>query len=1025
MKLKLWHLSKKTTIWLYRFFEALVAFVLVVVSLGFWKLYTEPMDAKFLLPPVSAALLPKGTEYSLDVGSAVLSADFNEAGLFHLHMRDVRLIRPDKTVAIDLPTADLSYGLWHVLTLNYIPNKLTITSPDIRMVVDPNGRWLLQASPTAEVQTTHTTELPKLRRILKHALSFDNIEITDGVLMLEDMALGQKLSVPHFEVKLRRHYGFRHMGHLNAVAQVSDHLMDIKAKAVYNRWKNNLNVEMGVTPIYISRWGRFGKLLEGLDIPVSAVISADFDTKKSSQNIAESLSKAKFQMKSLAGGTIRLPSPIKNTYDVKSVEINGAISSGFKTLKIAKSQAKLVSGVPADVEVEVKGVDKFLKTHEVSDVETTLKAVVKNVALEDVPKLWPVEQGPDAHAWVRNHLSGGRVPQADFILTFKGDEVVDVFGDVRTTGVRVDYLPKMPALEDVSAEVLLYLDKVKILGNKGHAGKVNLVNADLTIGPIGDDAHLKLALDVTGPVSEMLLAINQKPLQLLKPVDLNWKKIAGTAETHVQLDFPLDENRLVKELLVDVSAVGKNLGMQIPKLPFALSNGKMDLMVNNEKLSLDGTVAFENQPVQFSWIENFNPTSGANSIFEVKGDIEAKSVTPWVADIEKYITGVVPFEVTLKRYDKKQIWTGNLLADLSTTITELHPLALIKKDKEPAQLIINLERAANDWASGLGHFELLGEAEGKKMELKGSVGWGDEWNIELKKVLAKNNNFAGQMTYKPDKFSLVLNGESWNLSKIKEWPLLTQKQTKTDVATLLPKDIFVQVDLKKLILNPNKHIEGIVCKADRKGNVWNTFHIQALCGDPLVVFYNAETREFSGSLPSLGDLLTYVGASDRFSGGQVVVKATQDQKGVIKGNIMVDKTELNETGFMLQAVSILGIVDAIRGKNIVFDEIQIPLELTPEGILTLTDAYAASSNIGVTFRGTINLDAMDLSGAVVPAYAVNSLPGKIPLIGALFRDGEGGGLLSVKYSVTGKVTDPEVEFHPLSSIVPGVLGKIF
>ena len=192
-----------------------------------------------------------------------------------------------------------------------------------------------------------------------------------------------------------------------------------------------------------------------------------------------------------------------------------------------------------------------------------------------------------------------------------------------------------------------------------------------------------------------------------------------------------------------------------------------------------------------------------------------------------------------------------------------------------------------------------------------------------------------------------------------------------------------------------------------------------------MLFYNKENREFSGSFPDLGRLLVHTGISDRFAGGQVVVKATQDKAGKIKGNIMVDKTELNETGFMLQAVSILGIVDAIRGKNIVFDEIQIPLEFAPEGVLTLDNAYAASSNIGVTFYGTINLDQLELSGSVVPAYMVNSLPGKIPLIGALFRDGEGGGLLSVKYSVTGKITEPEVNFHALSSMAPGVLGKIF
>ena len=118
-------------------------------------------------------------------------------------------------------------------------------------------------------------------------------------------------------------------------------------------------------------------------------------------------------------------------------------------------------------------------------------------------------------------------------------------------------------------------------------------------------------------------------------------------------------------------------------------------------------------------------------------------------------------------------------------------------------------------------------------------------------------------------------------------------------------------------------------------------------------------------------------------------------------------------------------MDAIRGKNLAFDEIQVPFELVPEGELTIKDGYAAGSNLGVTFHGIANLDHVDIAGAVIPAYFVNSLPGKIPLIGALFREGEGGGLLSVKYSVKGRPSKPQVEFHPLSSMAPGALGYIF
>ena len=171
--------------------------------------------------------------------------------------------------------------------------------------------------------------------------------------------------------------------------------------------------------------------------------------------------------------------------------------------------------------------------------------------------------------------------------------------------------------------------------------------------------------------------------------------------------------------------------------------------------------------------------------------------------------------------------------------------------------------------------------------------------------------------------------------------------------------------------------------------------------------------------------MAYLGLSERFEGGKLELLSTQLESGIIEGNITVDKTELSEPSFLLQALSILGIVDAIRGKNMVFDKINIPFQLLPEGEVKMSDAYAAGSNLGVTFRGTINLDNLNIEGAVIPAYAVNSLPGKIPLIGALFREGDGGGLISVKYSIKGSLTEPEVEFHPLSSMMPGALGYIF
>ena len=964
MKKKLWHISKRTSIWLYRFFEAFIAFILVVGSLAFWKLYADPMDATFLLPTLSKSLLAEDSEYSLEVDSATLFASFEDVGLFHLSMKNLRLIRPDKTVAINFPKANLSYGLWHILTLNYIPDKLLIDHPDIRVVIDPNGRWLLQAEAQTEqveskVEETHVAEFPKIRRILQHMLSFYDIEITDGVLLVEDQALKQKLSVPQFDLRLHRRYGgFRHVATFNATTQISDHLTDIKSKATFSRIGHNLNIEIGITPVYISRLGRFVPLLKGIDLPVTISLVADFNTKKNYENFAEGLEQLKFQVKSLEAGKVVLPSPIENEYEVKSVEINGAGSKGVKTIKIAKSEVVLASGVTADVEVSVKGLDDFMKHHKLEKIKTTLTANIKNALVNEVPSLWPKEQGAEAHKWVRTHLLGGKVDAADFSLAFQGGEVSNVFGDIFVSGTKVDYLPNMPALENVSAEVQLSDTKVKIFANSGHAGEVKVVDGEITIAPEHDISHFSLMLNLEGPVSEMLMAINQKPLQLLKNINLDWTSILGNADARVQLDFPLDEESFSEGFLVDVRATGKDLGMPIPLVPLTLSNGSGDLHVTNEGLVFQGQIALENQPLDVVWKEDFTPVKGTNGVYQVSGEVEMLSLQNLIPNIESYIVGVVPFKAELERIAPNSSWKGSALLTLDEAETVLYPLSVTKKAKEQANIKIDLEQANTSFTKGKGLFNISGTAMNEKLLAKGRLEWGKEWKLVLDDVSAKDNSFKGEMSYGKDSLKLQLLGESWNLSELKNMPF-SKKEKAVETSTILPTNIDVKVDLKKLILNPEKPTENIVIKGKRTSNVLSEFYAQAWMGEPSIIFYNAENKTISGSLVDLGALMSYLNISDRFSKGEVVLNATQNEKGEVAGKIMVTKTELNETGFMLQALTILGIVDALRGKNIVFDEIHIPFQFSPEGSFKLENAYAASSNIGVTFHGLVNLDKID------------------------------------------------------------------
>jgi hypothetical protein len=95
--------------------------------------------------------------------------------------------------------------------------------------------------------------------------------------------------------------------------------------------------------------------------------------------------------------------------------------------------------------------------------------------------------------------------------------------------------------------------------------------------------------------------------------------------------------------------------------------------------------------------------------------------------------------------------------------------------------------------------------------------------------------------------------------------------------------------------------------------------------------------------------------------------------------------------------------------------------------ISLGGARAYSPSLGFTATGQVELGAKryNLSGTIVPAYALNTLPGRIPLIGKLFSPEKGGGLFAARYTVDGPFADPHISVDPVSALAPGFIRDLF
>ncbi|MEL7488073.1 MAG: AsmA-like C-terminal region-containing protein, partial [Pseudomonadota bacterium] len=127
------------------------------------------------------------------------------------------------------------------------------------------------------------------------------------------------------------------------------------------------------------------------------------------------------------------------------------------------------------------------------------------------------------------------------------------------------------------------------------------------------------------------------------------------------------------------------------------------------------------------------------------------------------------------------------------------------------------------------------------------------------------------------------------------------------------------------------------------------------------------------------------------------------------------------------AGSLDGLGDLLRGEGIMITQGFADFAVR-DGVLFLRDLRAAGPSVGLTADGRIAADAsggIDLNGAVAPVYQVNSFLGRAPIVGDLFVNRDGEGVVALSYQVKGPATAPTVSVNPLSALTPGFLRRIF
>ncbi|MDB5664342.1 MAG: hypothetical protein JWS11_885 [Cypionkella sp.] len=139
--------------------------------------------------------------------------------------------------------------------------------------------------------------------------------------------------------------------------------------------------------------------------------------------------------------------------------------------------------------------------------------------------------------------------------------------------------------------------------------------------------------------------------------------------------------------------------------------------------------------------------------------------------------------------------------------------------------------------------------------------------------------------------------------------------------------------------------------------------------------------------------------------------------GVVKiGSLRVLNT--NVLAELLNAISVVGILEQLNGEGLLFNDVEAAFLLTPNAV-QVHHGSAVGASLGVSMAGVYKTSTAELfmQGTISPIYMLNGI-GSV-----LTRRGEG--LFGFNYALNGTAKDPQVSVNPLSILTPGMFREIF
>ena len=189
--------------------------------------------------------------------------------------------------------------------------------------------------------------------------------------------------------------------------------------------------------------------------------------------------------------------------------------------------------------------------------------------------------------------------------------------------------------------------------------------------------------------------------------------------------------------------------------------------------------------------------------------------------------------------------------------------------------------------------------------------------------------------------------------------------------------------------------------------------------------------KFNINFKNFGLFLLNLDLSNKFlkGSGDLVLNVDNTTKKIKSGEYLIKNFSIKDASFLarlLQLASFTGLLEILASDGIPFTNLEGSFNVKGSQIL-IEDTRFEGLSLGASTKGVIDLEKkkVDIKGVLIPAYAINDIINKIPLLGKIITGIEGEGIIGFNYKVFGSYENPDYSINPFSVLTPGIIRSIF